>query len=91
MEEEVSEVNCLEVEYFIWRMVLVWVEGRLDVVEYMYSSVECLRGFFMRDYIERLVDVLYEIGKSLSGKEDYKIVVKWLERVNEVVNSVGVE
>ncbi|KAK4655881.1 sporulation-specific protein 22 [Podospora pseudocomata] len=91
MEEEVSEVNCLEVEYFIWRTALAWVEGRLDVAEHMYSSAERLRGFLTRDYTERLADVLYEIGKSLSGKEDYKIAVKWLERANEVVNSVGVE
>ncbi|KAK4204676.1 meiosis protein SPO22/ZIP4 like-domain-containing protein, partial [Triangularia verruculosa] len=91
LEEEVNEANCLEVEYFIWRTALAWVEGRLDVAEHMYTSTERLRKFLTRDYTERLADVLYEIGKSLSVKRDYKIAVKWLERANEVVNSVGVD
>ncbi|KAK0674422.1 meiosis protein SPO22/ZIP4 like-domain-containing protein [Cercophora samala] len=91
MEEEVEEANCLEVEYFIWRTALAWVEGRLDVAEHMYTNAERLKKFLTRDYTERLADVLYEIGKSLGGKQDYKIAVKWLERANEVVNSVGVD
>ncbi|KAK0732676.1 meiosis protein SPO22/ZIP4 like-domain-containing protein [Apiosordaria backusii] len=90
-EEEINEANCLEVEYFIWRTALAWVEGRLDVAEHMYTKAERLRSFLTRDYTERLADVLYEIGKSLSGKQDYKIAVKWLERANEVVNGLGID
>ncbi|KAK4133190.1 SPO22-domain-containing protein [Trichocladium antarcticum] len=90
-EEEARECRCLEVEYFIMRTALSWVENRLDVAEHMYTKAESLRQFLSSDYAERLADVLYEIGKSLSSRSDFEIAIKWFERANEVINSPGLE
>ncbi len=68
-----------------------WVENRLDVAEHMYTKTEALRQFLTPDYAERLADVLYEIGKSLSARNDFPIAVKWLERANEVINGQELE
>ncbi|KAL2024147.1 hypothetical protein VTK56DRAFT_9927 [Thermocarpiscus australiensis] len=90
-EEEVRECRCLEVEYFIMRTALSWVENRLDVAEHMYAKAELLRQFLSPDYAGRLADVLYEIGKSLTARSDFTIAVKWLERANEVINGQELE
>jgi tetratricopeptide (TPR) repeat protein len=68
-----------------------WAENRLDVAEHMYTKAELLRQFLTPEYAERLADVLYEIGKSLSARSDFAIAVKWFERANDVVNSQELE
>jgi hypothetical protein len=57
----------------------------------MYTKTERLRQYLSPDYAERLADVLYEIGKSLSSRSDFTIAVKWLERANEIINSQELE
>lgn len=91
VEEDVDEANCLEVEYFIVRTALSWKENRIDVAEHMYTKAERLRNFLTPDYAERLADILYEIGKSLSAKEDFTIATKWLERADETINRQSLE
>ncbi|KAL2171836.1 hypothetical protein VTG60DRAFT_1533 [Thermothelomyces hinnuleus] len=86
-DDEVRECQCLEVEYFTMRTAMCWVENRLDVAEHMYSKAERLRPFLTPDYAERLADVLYEIGKSLSDRSDFTIAIKWFERASDVINS----
>ncbi|KAK4166205.1 meiosis protein SPO22/ZIP4 like-domain-containing protein [Cladorrhinum sp. PSN259] len=90
-EGEVKEENCLEMEYFILRTALAWIENRLDVAEHMYAKTERLRQFLTRDFAEKLADVLYEIGKSLYAKSDYAIAVKWLDRANDIINGQELE
>ncbi|KAK4157665.1 meiosis protein SPO22/ZIP4 like-domain-containing protein [Chaetomidium leptoderma] len=68
-----------------------WVENRLDVAEHMYTKAEKLHQFLTPEYAERLADVLYEIGKSLSAQSDFAIAIKWFERANEVINGQGLE
>lgn len=68
-----------------------WAESRLDVAEHMYTKAEHLRQFLSPEYAERLADVLYEIGKSLSTRSDFAIAVKWFERANEIVNGQPLE
>jgi hypothetical protein len=41
--------------------------------------------------VEKLADVLYEIGRDLSGKSDFPMAVKWLDRAGDVINSQGLE
>ncbi|KAK0704841.1 meiosis protein SPO22/ZIP4 like-domain-containing protein [Lasiosphaeris hirsuta] len=90
-QEDVDEANCLEVEYFIVRTALSWKENRIDVAEHMYTKAERLRNFLTPDYAERLADILYKIGKSLSAKGDFAIAIKWLERADETVNRQSLE
>ncbi|KAK0652121.1 meiosis protein SPO22/ZIP4 like-domain-containing protein [Cercophora newfieldiana] len=89
--DEVAECNCLEVEYFIIRTGLSWVENRLDLAEHMYTKVERLHEFLTPDYAERLADVLFEIGRSMNAKSDFPMAIKWLERANEAINGQNLE
>ena len=57
----------------------------------MYTQAEQLREFLTAEYAEKLADVLYEIGKSLSSQNDYVTAVKWLDRANEIINGPGLE
>ncbi|KAL2263859.1 hypothetical protein VTK26DRAFT_4655 [Humicola hyalothermophila] len=90
-DEEAKECRCLEVEYFIMRTALAWAENRLDVAEHMCTKAEDLRQFLSSEYAEKLADVLYEIGRSLSARNDFSLAIKWFERANEVVNTPGLE
>lgn len=67
------------------------MENRLDVAEHMYTKAEPLSQFLTSEYAERLADVLYEIGKSLSARGDFPIAIKWFERANEVINGQELE
>ncbi|KAG7285410.1 hypothetical protein NEMBOFW57_010037 [Staphylotrichum longicolle] len=90
-EDEAKECRCLEVEYFIMRTALCWVENRLDVAEHMYTKAEPLSQLLTSEYAERLADVLFEIGKSMSTRGDFSVAVKWFERANEVINGQELE
>jgi hypothetical protein len=57
----------------------------------MYTKAEPLRQFLTPEYAERLADVLYEVGKSLSTRSDFAISIKWFERANDVINSQELE
>ena len=57
----------------------------------MYTKAERLHQFLTPEYAERLADVLYEIGKSLTTKSDFSLAIKWLERANEVINSQSLD
>lgn len=68
-----------------------WKENRLDVAEHMYNNEkldpECLDPY----QVEKLADILYEIGRDMSVRNDFAMAAKWLERANDVVNSQGLE
>jgi tetratricopeptide (TPR) repeat protein len=57
----------------------------------MYTKTGCLQKFLTPEYAERLADVLYEIGKSLSARGDFSIAVKWFERANTIINAQELE
>jgi Meiosis protein SPO22/ZIP4 like. len=57
----------------------------------MYTQAKQLHHFLTAEYAEKLADVLYEIGKSLSSQNDFVTAVKWLERANEIINGPGLE
>lgn len=57
----------------------------------MYSKAEHLHQFLTPEYAERLADVLYEIGKSLSAVRSFAIAGKWFKRANEIINGQELE
>lgn len=57
----------------------------------MYTKAEPLSQLLTSEYAERLADVLFEIGKSLSTRGDFSVATKWFERANEVINGQELE
>jgi hypothetical protein len=51
----------------------------------MFKKSMSSRQIFDPNTAESLADVLYEIGKDLLGKQQYKMAVKWLDRALEVL------
>ncbi len=68
-----------------------WKEDRLDLAEHMFNKAGPLRKNLNADYSEKLADVLYEIGSSLSAKQDFAMAVKWLERASDLFNDQIIE
>ncbi|KAK1761225.1 meiosis protein SPO22/ZIP4 like-domain-containing protein [Echria macrotheca] len=90
-KKQVEEGKCLEVEYFTMRTALASMENRLDVAEHVYTKAETLKPSLKSESAERFADVLFEIGKSLSGKEDFALAVKWLQRANDIINGQSLD
>jgi hypothetical protein len=57
----------------------------------MYKNSEPLHQYLTPEHAERLADVLYEIGKSLSSDHNFVMAIKWLKRASEVINSQELE
>lgn len=57
----------------------------------MYNSGKLAPESLDPYQIEKLADVLYEIGKDLSKKSDFSLAVKWLDRAHDTINSQGLE
>lgn len=53
----------------------------------MFDKSMTSKHLFDHSTTETLADTLYEMGKSLLKKEDYKLSIKWLERAYDIINS----
>lgn len=52
----------------------------------MYQKAETLKDSLDPQSAEYLADVLFEIGKAASEREDYEMAVKWLERSYDIID-----
>lgn len=52
----------------------------------MFNKTISFGQYFDHNTSESLADVLYEMGKDMLGKPDYKMAIKWLGRAYEVLN-----
>lgn len=57
----------------------------------MYKNGKLSASSLEPYHVEKLADILYEIGKDLCRKGDFSMAVKWLDRANDVINSQGLE
>ncbi len=57
----------------------------------MFTKSERLSSSLTPECAEKLADVLYEIGKSLSARADFPIAAKWLQRANDIINGPDLE
>ena len=57
----------------------------MDMAEHMFNKSISARQIFDPNTAESLADVLYEMGKELLEKRQYKLAAKWLERALEVL------
>lgn len=86
-----AEAKGLESEYYILRTALSWREDRLDVAEYLYNKGIPLDISLGPLYVEKLADILYEVGKGVLAKNDFPMARKWLERAYDTINSCALE
>ncbi|OLN95249.1 Regulator of drug sensitivity 2 [Colletotrichum chlorophyti] len=84
--DDLAECKRLEVEYFIMRTALSWKENSMETAEFMYGKGTHQLGSLDPSSAEKMAEVLFEIGKSLSKKNDFPLAVRWLERAYEVIN-----
>jgi len=64
-----------------------WKQDKLDLAEHIYNKSFSAHITFTPRSAENLADTLYEIGKELLAKEQYRIATKWLDRAYCVLNA----
>ncbi|KAB5586055.1 meiosis protein SPO22/ZIP4 like-domain-containing protein [Coniochaeta sp. 2T2.1] len=89
--EDATDVRGLEAEYYILRTALSWKEDRLDVAEHMYNKGHLTGRSLPPHQVEKLAEVLYDIGKDTALKKDFPMAAKWLERAQDIINSHDLE
>jgi hypothetical protein len=62
-----------------------WHQDQLDMAEHMFNKSMSFRQILDPNTAESLADVLYEMGKDLLQRKQYKLAVKWLERALDVL------
>ena len=55
------------------------------MAEHMFNKCTSSRKIFDPPTAESLADILYEMGKELLHKKQYKIATKWLERALDII------
>ncbi|KAL2875833.1 sporulation-specific protein 22 [Colletotrichum sp. CLE4] len=64
-----------------------WKTGNLPVMEFMYSKGHLQPNALDLNSAEKMTEILFEIGKDLSKKEDFPLAVRWLERGYDIINT----
>lgn len=69
-----------------------WKQDKLELADNMFSQVDTATDKNNLDSTtaEQLADLLFEVGKSLFHKEEYKKAVRWLERSKSILSSQDV-
>ncbi|PYH36112.1 uncharacterized protein BO87DRAFT_457684 [Aspergillus neoniger CBS 115656] len=65
------------IEYYMLRVNLAWLQGRLDIAEHLFSKIP---GSDNGGGQERVMDICYKIGSCALSRKQYDVSVKWLER-----------
>ncbi|KHJ34534.1 putative tpr-like protein [Erysiphe necator] len=73
-------------EYYILRTAVAWHMEQLDIAEHMYHKSTSHEKKLDAATTESLADVLFEMGKELLNKKQYKLSIKWSQRAFDVIN-----
>jgi hypothetical protein len=57
----------------------------------MYNKGHLSDQRFEPHHVDKLADVLYEIGKDMMTKKDFQMATKWLHRAQDIINSHDLE
>ena len=68
-----------------------WQQNRLDLAEHFFAKMDLTQGKSTPAVAEGLVDLLFEIGKSLLDQGCPDIAVIWLERAQQLLESHDIE
>ncbi|KAI1006471.1 hypothetical protein K3495_g1756 [Podosphaera aphanis] len=66
--------------------VQAWQMEQFDIAEHMFRKSTSSGPSLDPNMAENLADVLYEMGRDLFNKRQYRMAVKWLNRAFEVIN-----
>ncbi|KAK1459982.1 hypothetical protein CMEL01_02981 [Colletotrichum melonis] len=64
-----------------------WKTDNFPVMEFMYSKGHLQPNALDPTSAEKMTEILFEIGKDLSKKEDFGMAVRWLERGYDIINA----
>ncbi|KAG7080083.1 Transcriptional regulator [Colletotrichum scovillei] len=64
-----------------------WKTDNFPVMEFMYSKGHLQPNALDPSSAEKMTEILFEIGKDLSKKEDFGMAVRWLERGYDIINA----
>ncbi|KAJ3950129.1 sporulation-specific protein 22 [Colletotrichum fioriniae] len=64
-----------------------WKTDNFPVMEFMYSKGHLQPNALDPNSAEKMAEILFEIGKDLSKKENFSMAVRWLERGYDIINA----
>ncbi|XRM39166.1 Transcription factor [Aspergillus tubingensis] len=74
---EDSKFQQYTIEYYMLRVYLAWLQGRLDIAERLFSKIPVSDNGTGQ---ERVMDICYKIGNCALSRKQHDVSVKWLER-----------
>ncbi|RAH59903.1 hypothetical protein BO85DRAFT_457955 [Aspergillus piperis CBS 112811] len=74
---EGSKLQQYTIEYYMLRVYLAWLQGRLDIAEHLFSKIPVSDNGRGQDCV---MDICYKIGSCALSHKQYDDSVKWLER-----------
>ncbi|TEA13067.1 Zinc cluster transcription factor acuM [Colletotrichum sidae] len=89
--DDLAECARLQSEYYILRVAVCWKNGKLDTANYMYEKAAPTVQSLDPRSAEKMSEVLYDIGRALNNKNDFKLAAVWLERAYDIINSQGLD
>lgn len=78
----------LSAEYFTLRMALAWRQDRLVLADHFFTKLPELSSRVQPSIIEKMADLLYEIGKFALDRKQNDVAVKWLCRAYESIMKI---
>lgn len=63
-----------------------WQKSQFAIAEHLFEQSMSSQHLFDPHTAESLADVLYEMGKDLLGRKEYRLASKWLERAYDALN-----
>ncbi|KUI61426.1 Testis-expressed sequence 11 protein [Cytospora mali] len=89
-QEEHDANECIEfdAEWTVLRIALAWQDDQVDVAEHLFvQKAEKLLKEARPRSAENIIDVLFQIGRGILLREDFKMAEKWLQRAWDSINS----
>ncbi|KAK2606983.1 hypothetical protein N8I77_005697 [Diaporthe amygdali] len=78
--EDVNQSIEMEAEWTVLRIALAWRDNQLDVAEHLFAQANSFLDKIKPATSEKIIDIYFQIGKSMLSKEDFSMAEKWLQR-----------
>ncbi|KAK5953227.1 hypothetical protein OHC33_005795 [Knufia fluminis] len=88
-QENVQEhISCM-IDYYSLRLLYDWRRHRADLADRHYSSLLNMPYRLQEADAEKIVDLLFEIGRECLSQQDIHSAISWLERAMHMMNADG--
>lgn len=81
-----QEQKPFMVEYYCLRLLLTWKRDRKDLADYWYSKIITNVSGLQDSDVEKIVDLLHELGSDCLAQNDIQGAIKWFGRTTMLLD-----